>query len=58
MMVLMSGFVIFHIIYYSYDRISKVITLAIFVPVVALLLFTNLISFFAISWDNIFSGLL
>ena len=57
-MFLMSLFIIFHIVFYSYTTISKIITLLIFVPVAAVLLFTNLVLFSALPLDRFFSGIL
>ena len=58
LMFFMSIFIIFHIAFYSYTSISKFVTLAIFIPVAAVLLFTNVILFFAIPLENIFSNML
>lgn len=57
MMVLMSVFVVYHIVVYSYTDISKIIMLAIFVPVVLVLLFTNMGLFLSIPLSDIFSNL-
>jgi len=54
-MLLMSIFIIFHIVMYSYSTISKLVTLLIFVPVAGVLLFTNLVIFTKIPFENIFS---
>ena len=50
---LMSVFVIFHIVYYSYSVFSKLVMLAIFIPVAGVLLFTNLILFMQIPLSNL-----
>jgi len=55
-MLLMCVFVIFHIVFYSYSAVSKVITLMIFVPVAAILLFTNMVLFFKIPLQDILGG--
>lgn len=57
-MFLMSIFIVFHIVFYSYTQISKIITLVIFVPVSAVLLFTNLALFFSIPLENVFSDII
>jgi hypothetical protein len=58
MMLLMSLFIVYHIVAYSYTHISRVITLAIFLPVVGVLLFVNLVSFWSIPLENILSKIL
>jgi hypothetical protein len=55
---LMSIFVIYHIVFYSYTNISKIIMLAIFVPVTGVLLLTNFAIFQQIQLQEIFSMLL
>ncbi|MDD5396922.1 MAG: hypothetical protein PHW24_02570 [Candidatus Moranbacteria bacterium] len=57
-MFLMSIFIIYHIVFYSYSTPSKLITLLIFIPVAGVLLFTNAVLFSSINLENIFSGLL
>ena len=57
-MFLMSIFIIFHIVFYSYSTASKLLTLLIFVPVAGVLLFTNLTLFSSLPLAQIFSGLL
>jgi hypothetical protein len=57
-MFLMSIFVVFHIIFYSYSTVSRLVTLAIFIPVVGVLLFTNLVLFRALDLGQLFSGML
>jgi len=52
-MSLMSIFIIFHIVYYSYTKSSKMMMLAIFIPVAGVLLFTNLILFFQIPLNDL-----
>ncbi|EKD58666.1 MAG: hypothetical protein ACD_56C00075G0002, partial [uncultured bacterium] len=47
-MFLMSIFIVFHIVFYSYTVASKILTLMIFVPVVGVLLFTNFVLFSAL----------
>ena len=51
-MFLMSIFIIFHIVFYSYTFSSKILMLSIFVSVAGVLLFTNLVLFSAIDLDN------
>lgn len=55
---LMSIFIIFHIVFYSYSVTSKLITLLIFVPVAGVLLFTNFVLFTSISLPQLFGSLL
>jgi hypothetical protein len=57
-MFLMSVFIIFHIVFYSYSAFSKLVTLLVFIPVAGVLLFTNFILFMSIPLDRIFSNLL
>jgi len=52
-MLLMSAFVIFHIVFYSYNAFSKLVMLSIFVPVAAVLLFTNFILFMQIPLSEV-----
>jgi hypothetical protein len=54
-MLLMSFFIVFHIVRYSYNKTAKLTMLLIFVPVVSILLFTNFILFSQIQIENIFS---
>jgi|GEM_PF-819396 FtsH-binding integral membrane protein len=56
-MLLLSGFIIFHVVFYSYNSPSKKITLALFVPVTCVLLLTNLILFNSIDLEGLFSNI-
>jgi hypothetical protein len=56
-MSLMSLFIVYHIVFYSYTNTAKIITLAIFVPVVLVLIFTNFALFQSIPLAVIFSGM-
>ena len=58
MMTLMSVFIIFHIVFYSYTSASKMAALTIFVPVAGVLLFTNFVLFASLPLDKIFAGML
>ena len=55
-MILMCAFIIFHIVFYAYKATSKIVTLLIFVPVAAILLFTNAVLFFNIPLQDILEG--
>jgi len=57
-MFLMSIFIIFHIVFYSYSFLSKILMLGIFVPVAGTLLFTNFVLFNKVDLQQIFTGLL
>jgi hypothetical protein len=57
-MLLMSLFVVFHIVFYAYSFVSKIAMLAIFVPVVSVLLFTNLLLFSVLPLERIFASML
>jgi len=57
-MFLMSIFIIYHIVFYSYTAVSRIVTLAIFVPVACVLLFTNFLIFSSLPLDRIFAGML
>jgi hypothetical protein len=57
-MVLMSIFIVYHIVFYSYTFFSKIITLCIFVPVVGILLFTNFALFRQIPLADLVSNFL
>lgn len=57
-MFLMSIFVVFHIVFYSYTFASKILMLAIFVPVAGVLLFTNFVLFNSLPLNRIFAGML
>ena len=52
---LMSIFIIFHIVFYSYSTFAKLITLCVFVPVVGVLMFTNFALFSLIPLAQIFA---
>ena len=56
-MLFMGVFIIYHITAYSYTLFSKILTLLIFVPVLCILLFTNMVIFYQIPVGEIFSGL-
>ncbi|EKD46869.1 MAG: hypothetical protein ACD_67C00034G0002 [uncultured bacterium] len=57
-MFLMSIFIVFHIVFYSYSTISKFLMLAIFIPVVGALLFGNFVLFSSIDLGNLLTGIL
>ncbi|NTW26731.1 MAG: hypothetical protein HGA36_00145 [Candidatus Moranbacteria bacterium] len=57
-MLLISIFIVFHIVFYAYSFFSKLLMLAIFVPVAGVLLFTNFLSFSAIDLRQVFAGLI
>jgi len=57
-MFLMSIFIIFHIVFYSYSFFSRLLMLAIFVPVAGVLLFTNFVLFTAINLEQFFGGII
>lgn len=46
--VIASGFIVFHIVRYSYDKTAKIIMLAIFVSVAGMLLAVNIFLFSAL----------
>ncbi len=48
-------FIMYHIMKFSLHKSTAVLTLAIFLPVFGTLLFTNLMLFLAIDWNEIFS---
>lgn len=48
-------FIIYHIMKFSLHKTTAVLTLAIFLPVFGTLLFTNIMLFLAIDWNEIFS---
>ncbi len=53
--ILAALFIIYHIVKFSLHKSTAVLTLAIFLPVFGVLLFTNLMLFLAIDWNGIFS---
>jgi hypothetical protein len=57
-MLIMSIFIIYHVFVYSYTQLSKMVTLMIFVPVVGVLLFTNLLLFLQIPLRDMFSSMM
>ncbi|HBI51031.1 MAG TPA: hypothetical protein DDY21_04260 [Candidatus Moranbacteria bacterium] len=57
-MFLMSIFIVFHIVFYSYSFLSRLLMLAIFVPVAGVLLFTNFVLFTSINLKQLFAGML
>lgn len=54
-MSLMSIFIVFHIVFYSYSTASKLTMLLIFVPVAGVLLFTNYALFMDIPLGSLLS---
>jgi len=57
-MFLMSIFIIFHIVFYSYSFLSRLLMIAIFVPVAGVLLFTNFLLFTAVDLEQLFAGVI
>lgn len=57
-MFLMSIFIIFHIVFYSYSVASKLLMLTIFTSVAGVLLFTNLILFSSINIEQLLGGMI
>lgn len=57
-MALMSAFIVFHIVAYSYSAKSKTLMLTIFLPVVMVLLVTNFILFVNLPLEKLFSSIL
>jgi hypothetical protein len=55
-MLVLSMVIVFHILKYSYTAKSKIITLAIFLSVAAVLMITNAISFCMLPLEKFFSG--
>jgi len=53
--ILAALFIIYHIVKFSLHKSTAVLTLAIFLPVFGVLLFTNLMLLLAIDWNGIFS---
>lgn len=51
---LMSLFVIYHIVRYAYSRTESMLMLSIFIPVVTVLLFIQIMLFMSIRFDEIF----
>ncbi|EKE18642.1 MAG: hypothetical protein ACD_9C00271G0003 [uncultured bacterium] len=57
-MFLMSIFIVFHIVFYSYSFLSKLLMLLIFVPVVGVLLFTNFVLFSSIDLGHLLARIM
>ncbi|EKE20293.1 MAG: hypothetical protein ACD_8C00023G0001 [uncultured bacterium] len=57
-MFLMSLFIVFHIVFYAYSFLSKLLMLAIFVPVAGVLLFTNFVLFSSLNLSSLLSSML
>ena len=57
-MSMLSAFIVFHMVRYSYTAASKTAMLAIFLPVVCVLLITNFILFSTLPFDRIFASML
>ncbi len=53
--ILAALFIVYHIMKFSLHKSTVILTLAIFVPVFGVLLFTNLMLFLAIDWNGIIS---
>ncbi|MCX6765380.1 MAG: hypothetical protein NT136_00175 [Candidatus Moranbacteria bacterium] len=50
-------FIVYHVIKYSFSKSVMVLTLTIFLSVFGALLFSNLMLFLSLRWDEIFSNL-
>lgn len=50
-----SFVIIFHMIRYSYDKVITLLTLTIFTCVMGALLFMNVMLFYSINFENVFS---
>lgn len=55
---LLSAFIIFHILAYSYNKASAMITLVIFISVASVLFLDNITLFYTLRWDKILAPLL
>ncbi|HEX8974088.1 MAG TPA: hypothetical protein VF817_01205 [Patescibacteria group bacterium] len=55
MMALLSIFIVYHIIFYSYSTFSKLVTLALFISVAGVLFLTNFLLFTQLPLEDIFS---
>jgi len=53
-LVVMSLFIIYHIVRYAYSRAESTLMLLIFIPVTSVLLFAQIILFFSIDFGEIF----
>lgn len=55
--ILAALFIMYHIMKFSLHKSTAVLTLAIFLPVFGTLLFTNLMLFLSINWNEILSNI-
>lgn len=58
MFAITSLFVVFHIVKYSYSKSGALLMLVLFLPVTAVLIFTNVSLFFAVNFTEVASYLL
>lgn len=58
MFAIISLFVVFHIVKYSYNKSSAFFMLCLFIPVAAALIFMNVGLFFAVDFNEVTSYLL
>lgn len=52
---LMALFIVYHVVRYSKTKAGLVLTLALFLPVVAILIFSNVVLFSSLDLENIIS---
>lgn len=50
---LVSLFIIYHIVRYSYSKSESVLMLSIFIPVVSVLMLADIVLFFSINFEDI-----
>ncbi len=50
---LVSLFIIYHIVRYSYSKSESVLMLAIFIPVVSVLMLADIVLFFSINFEEV-----
>jgi len=50
---LVSLFIIYHIVRYSYSKSESVLKLAIFIPVVSVLMLADIVLFFSINFEEV-----
>jgi hypothetical protein len=55
---LMSAFIVFHILAYSYNKLTAVATLVIFISVASVLFLSSVTLFYTLRWDKILAPIL
>ena len=52
-----AGFIVFHLIRYSFNRSFASLAILLFITVTSVLILTNAVLFFAIPWNKLFTSI-